>query len=175
MHNARVKRTYGDGVATWIGLALQLVGTALAAAALFAEWRDDATLTPGARRRVASKRDNPWQKPLTNVRLRRVHRHERTDHERRLQTRGPGAAGTHPDTLAVAEYFLQWIRAREDLMTKDWERQLKYDIEVNKELGRIVDEQLRLLREDQESTRSRVRVEMLGLLLVAIGTVISTL
>ena len=64
---------------------------------------------------------------------------------------------------------------RETLLAKDWQRQADIDKALAQGLTRLFNDQARLLTEQQNRTRERVKWEMLGLVIALAGTVLSSI
>lgn len=152
---------WGNGVDTsdWIGLGLQLIGTVVTAVALLLDVLDKPDLEPPTRSQRWPERQNPWGVPASRV-------IDGAGYDRWLESmrraggsmrnvQGPGAA--------IEEGFEIYRKAAGE----DWRRQVAVD-------EQIMAEQLRLFRDQHERTRRRVTVEFVGLLVVAVGTIVSS-
>jgi hypothetical protein len=87
---------------------------------------------------------------------------------------GPRNRGTHPDTLALAGWVAGVIQEYLERAAGDWRRQQELETDL-----RRADEELRQEQADQafrqhEATRRRVVIEMIGLVIVAVGTIVGT-
>jgi hypothetical protein len=161
------ERAYPPGHAL-VGTRLQLAGTAVALAALILELLDKPAKLSRPAHGKRPRRKNPWAQP-SRTPAPRV-----TTGDRRRDQSGPSVAGqADPYAKAVGKYLGHVIAEYRDAAADDWERQRKVDEELRVADRRIVEEQKRLLEEQHAATRTRVRFEMAGLVVVAIGTVIS--
>jgi hypothetical protein len=174
-----------------IGLALQLGGFVVVALSLLAEWRAESSLTPLRMKTSRRGRENPWS-PKGPVRPGRIEpstsgsrymirprtdwrellsEYKRAVHGARAHTQGRALGEA---VALVASDIVNIIERHEKAAAADWERQRELDEQMRKDLAHLFNEQARLLVEQQNSTRFRVRFEAIGLALSLLGTVIGT-
>jgi hypothetical protein len=163
-------------VATF-GLVLQLLGVAIAFVALLLEYRSHSKVKAQT---LSTRRDrprvNPWRQD-TRVRYQRPNPIELSAWKEWVRGRTLTALSTSqrsdPEVLALGEFLLKQQKTRDELLALDWDHQAKDDDDVRARLKFLFEEQSRLLVEQETRSARRVRVEGVGLLIAAVGTIIS--
>lgn len=165
----------------WVGVTIQLVGLLVAAGALIAEARDP---RPRSSIEPLEAVDNPWARPL-GVSRRIVGHSERAAFRRELEGRAgaasqrsvagggmpshPNTSARNPDLEALDDYQARAEDVRRGRLSDDWDRQeagLRALYTGNAEL-------LDALQQRDRAARRRLLLEMLGILLAVIGTVVA--
>lgn len=157
-----------------LGLALQIVGTLIAAIALGLEFRAGPGLQPLRMTEPRRDRRNPWRQDLNLKNPRRVTKTDRQEWASGSMFHG-AFAGSDPDLLEFVEFVGSWLKKREGLLGQDWETNAARDAETRSAIVSLFHEQSRLLVDQHNRTRKRVLWEMVGLALVLLGTTLSGL
>ena len=153
-----------------IGLAVQLFGAVLTGHALAGEWfgRRSRVKPPG-RPRVRNPWEGSWQSKLGHVSALDRQRYQRgiagKDHVSSLR-----GAGSDPELVSMAIWARDvFTEAREGLRV-DWDRQNQGHEVLHAATVDLFD----ALQDAHSATRQRVKLEMTGLGLVIVGTVLSS-
>ena len=162
-------------VAELVGLALQALGTLVTGWALKDEYGNRRpAVRPPARPPVR----NPWEGKWA-ARVQRVPSHERERWHRTVadSTRNPFGggrmvqrAGPDPEVVRMAEYIRDVFAEARDGLRDDWDRQDRAEKDLHASTVALFDS----LQSTHEATRRRVRVEMVGLAIVMLGTILSS-
>lgn len=162
---------------TWAGLALSLTGILVAGLALLGEWRDDDS-RPDAKRFRRPRRgraENPWRAELPRFPFRS---RTRAQQERFAFSEGslgmPAGRGVDPDAAEVLTYAEDRMRRRDALAAKAWDEQTDLLRLALDGLEEAFAQQQQAATALQRRTRRRVLLEMVGLLMTAVGTVLAT-
>ena len=149
----------------WIGLGLQLTGLTLAVWALVTELRAGSVPNkPPAG--FLDDRKNPWQTRIVTQVERDV---ESARHPSSVPPRDP----VDPQAMTV-KLMVQHMSEREKLLAEDWEAQKRAEAATRGRLVKLVYDHQGDLTERHRATQRRITLEMAGLLLAIIGTVVST-
>lgn len=155
-----------------LGLCLQLFGTALAAFALTGEWRDRRPkVRPPARPHVSNPWEGKWKTRPGHISERDRERYRRNLRSANSSFTVSARDRTDPDMLNMAEFMASVFRETRENLREDWDRQER----GNAQLHAATTALFRSLQEAHRATRRRVLLEMAGLLIVALGTVVSSL
>ncbi len=153
----------------WLGVALQVLGTIIAGVALVLEWRSESRIMARELKDDRERRVNPWKVTL-RARYRAPRSSDRTSHQRQRFGYSPD-----PDAQAVTKFVRDHLAEREALLAADWKSHAAADQAMRDDPVHLFNEQARVLAEQQSRIRRRVMWEMFGLLLVVVGTTISSL
>lgn len=163
------------------GFALTVIGTLITGGALMGERRHGHEVRVYDLPRLPGRKANPWVQPLKLPRLRHRSQANR-DRQQWAQGQGglfgrpdPGTQfrGSDPDVLELTEYLTAWLKERERLAAAEWDRQTRLDREVLEAIKLSFTEQSAALVAQQNATRARVQVEMTGLSIALVGTVLA--
>lgn len=152
-----------------LGIILQLLGTVLTGVALWGELGDrQPKVRPPERPQVK----NPWKGEWRSS-FRSAPGHEVRDWLRRTNDRSGllGRRGeVHPEVVSLARYMSQVFKETRTDLGSDWQRQERDQAELHAATVALFDS----FQEAHAATRQRVRLEMVGLFIVAVGTVLSS-